>query len=714
MPSKIGSLPNVTDLPGENDASTRYLTIITRWIRYAMSEGVYAPWPGRPDCGHFLGGLHWYGNETALPLLTIAVATSSPDFDEKLAGCSRDELRANARCALRYLCFTHDTGPADCVRPEKGWNDRPPGNTKWGERGAGFFPESQCGTTVAPMVLAAAFLQDVLDDEDRAMLRVVASDYVARFGQMEPKSGVYYNSQIEENAWTALGLVGSLMLLTDLPDWDELWQSAKRWAFRSCVTPHDIADPTPFDESGTVAQWTGECCTVLFDGTVENHGIVHPFYASASIALTGLAESAARVYGHQVPPHFHWGRDRIYKVFKTWCDDVGIAHAVQGMDWPYVFLASTSSVHALAAVYLNDPDAALLHERTLAQLERSSEAHGGRCVPEEVSRHCRDQQDCMIMRELAIWSAANAYLALRLAGPGPEPTPSEQFTQSVRGVHVYPHGSTVVHVHDRGRSSFSWRNSTMALPCTREGTKLVGRARGTLLATVSVRDKAATCDQVAFRIRPEHDSVSALLIEDLAQGSVRRQVYFASLPNGKSFVHERLFALQDITIDHARQGYVSIMNDGLFAEHPDLRGHRRVYWEGGDAQFEGYASDSAEDDVTQSLEATRWVNVDDKLGFVFETSGDAVYINRHRFKVWRAIEDDLILSLHDAPRDVATGEEVAAMTVLCCPEQTHGDTRAEAFDVSQDDHGTYTAEVDGFTCTWSFNDPVFAKLAAGD
>jgi hypothetical protein len=709
MSSAPTGLLNTIDLPGENDLSSRYLAIIMRWIRYVMTEGIYNPWPGRPDCGHFLGGLHWYGNETALSLLTLAAAASSPDFDEDLAGCSRDEARTMARNALRYLCFTHDTGPADCVRPAKGWNDRPEGSTKWGERGKGFFAESQCGTSVAPMVIGAALLGDVVDEEDWAMLRTVAADYVDRFGRMEPKSGVFYNSQIEENAWTALGLTGSLMCLPGLPDWDVLWQNTKRWTFRACVTPHDIADPTPFDD-GTVGDWTGECCTVLLDSTVENHGIVHPFYASASIFLTGLAETAVRLFGHAVPPHFHWGRHGIYRAYKTWADDTGIAHAVQGMDWPYVFLPVTCSVHALAAAYMRDPDASLIHQRALTQLERSSEAHGGRCVPAEVSRYCHGPQDRMIMRELAIWCATNAYLALRLAESVPDPTPKARFRQSIHGVHMYPHGGTVVHVHDKGRTSFSWRNVTMAMPCTNEGAKLIGRARGTLLATVSVPGKAATRQQVAFRVRPEHDSVAALLIEDLAEGSVRRHIHFASLPNGKSLIHERLVALQNITVNHVRQGYVSIMNDGLFADHADLRGRRRIFWEGNGALFEGYASDSEDDDITQPLDNTRWVNVDDKIGFVFDTSGDAVYINRHKFHVWRAIEDDLVLSLHETPRDIASGEAIASMTVLCCPEQPHEETRAETLNVSQTPDGAYTAQIDGHTCTWSFNDPVFAKL----
>ncbi len=102
----------------ENDVSRRYLRLIESWIPVGLEY--YAPWPERPDCGHFFGGCHWYGSETAGPALTFALAASSPEYDETATGTSRAELRRIARDAVRYLCFTHDTGPPECVRPAVG------------------------------------------------------------------------------------------------------------------------------------------------------------------------------------------------------------------------------------------------------------------------------------------------------------------------------------------------------------------------------------------------------------------------------------------------------------------------------------------------------------------------------------------------------------------------------------------------------------------
>ena len=199
----------------ENDMSRRYLQVLMRWVPVALQA--FNIWPERPHCGHFFGGVYWYGLETAGPSATLALVASSPEFDPALVGCSALELRQVALQGLRYLCLTHDTGPAECVRPLHSWGRPEPAGTKWGERGQGFFPESQCGVTLAYLALTAALLRDMLGDEERAMLAAIATDYLARFGAMAPRSGVYYDTQCEENGWTALGLVASLLLLAPTP-----------------------------------------------------------------------------------------------------------------------------------------------------------------------------------------------------------------------------------------------------------------------------------------------------------------------------------------------------------------------------------------------------------------------------------------------------------------------------------------------------------------
>ena len=118
----------------------------------------FEDWPERPNCGHFFGGAHWYGSDTASPIFVFAALANSPEYDSKRTGCSKEVLRELALKGIRYLCFTHDTGPAECIRPQKSLGNPRTWGTKWGERGRGFFPESQCGTNVADIALTALLL----------------------------------------------------------------------------------------------------------------------------------------------------------------------------------------------------------------------------------------------------------------------------------------------------------------------------------------------------------------------------------------------------------------------------------------------------------------------------------------------------------------------------------------------------------------------------
>src|SRR5688500_813674 len=92
----------------ENEVSRRYLRLLE--ARIPVGVEYFAAWPERPNCGHFFGGCHWYGSETVGPALTFTLAATSPEYDEGATGVTRGELRRMARDAVRYLCFTHDTG----------------------------------------------------------------------------------------------------------------------------------------------------------------------------------------------------------------------------------------------------------------------------------------------------------------------------------------------------------------------------------------------------------------------------------------------------------------------------------------------------------------------------------------------------------------------------------------------------------------------------
>ena len=53
---------NTIALPqGENAMSRRYLQVLMRWVPVALQA--FNVWPEQPHCGHFFGGVFWYGLE---------------------------------------------------------------------------------------------------------------------------------------------------------------------------------------------------------------------------------------------------------------------------------------------------------------------------------------------------------------------------------------------------------------------------------------------------------------------------------------------------------------------------------------------------------------------------------------------------------------------------------------------------------------------------
>lgn len=697
--------------------SRRYLRLMHQWVPVALSY--YNEWPVRRDCGHFLGGVYWYGLETVAPIFTFALLASSPEYDAQAATVSADDLRQIARKGLRYLLFTHDTGPADCIRPQESWGRPEPAGTKWGERGQGFFRESQCGGTIASMAVTAALLDDLLGDEERSMLAAIAADYLSRFGEMPPRSGVYYDTQTEENAWTARGLAACTLLLAGHPREAEWQERAAHWMFQTTSRPQDTYNYAEFADGKTVRELTGRTYTTLPDGTAENHGFVHPNYMMSAINISGAIATMLRLFGRPLPPHLFWRRQDTYNVLKPWADETGAFHSVQGMDWPYFAYPGHCAVHATANVYLHDPDAALLELDALATIEQSAAAHNGRMVPEDVAAHCHTVQDPALMREQIAASLAQAYLIHRLEGVGEPPPAREEFEARVAGIYHYPHGGALVHRHANGLTSLAWRNRTMLVPTPRAGSKIIGPAEGSMLATIEVEGEPESTDEVVFRLREGADRAAVMLVQDLAQRSVRRHLFVAMLPGGSCLTVERLTARRPVTVRRLQQGFLSVINDGYFGDTPDRRGRRTLYWAEGEHIFTGYPTPSADDDEVQDLSGTHWVNVDDRFGVIFRGDGRRFYLNRRYFAVWHAIKDDLVLSLHDEPASFEAGAEIGNFVCLWRPEQAHQATAAETLHIHDTPAELCAVTVDGFLCTANFSAdeqtvPVSIDMAAGD
>ncbi len=663
--------PEAIRIPAtENELSRRYLRLCEKWIPIGM--GSFKDWPGRPNCGHFFGGVYWYGLETAGPAAMMAIVSTSPEYDEAATGFSRTRLREAAIKGLRYLCFTHDTGPADCVRPKESLGRPEPADTKWGERGKGFFPESQCSGTIHNLNLIAALLPDLVDAETGRMLAAINIDYMERFGAMPPASGVYHNTQMEENGWTSSGLASAFLLLPRHPQAKAWAEHAARWMFATVTMPQDSYNQAPVADGKTAAELCNRVYTTLPDGLAENHGIVHPSYLGSGVSYMGTIALQYAVFGQTPPPHLFWNRRQIYDRLKETSDSLGFAHRVQGMDWPY-FSVGNATLHAVANLFLHDREAAYLERVGLEWVEKVQTINRGRIQDPEVAEICATQQDPVAVTEYGGSGFAFPYLLHRVFGPGETPCSGGEFLAATKGVRYYPHAGVLFHKHDRGQVSLSWRNQTMVMPLSADGLELIGSARGSMLASLAVRDRAASEETVGLRVANGSDRASAVLNQHLAQGSVARRVFFASLPDGRTVVVERLFAREEVTVESLRQGYLHIVNEKFACAGEDGRARRTLYFPGGEKTFFGFPSRNPEDDITLALDHPDWVNIDDRMSIYFRGSGATRYTNRHYFKVWHAVADDLELSVLDGSRTYPKDALIAELTSLIVPGQKHGE-----------------------------------------
>jgi len=259
-------------------------------------------------------------------------------------------------------------------------------------------------------------------------------------------------------------------------------------------------------------------------------------------------------------------------------------------------------------------------------------------------------------------------------GPGEAPCSREEFLAHTKGVRYYPHSGVLFHKHDKGQVSLSWRNQTMVMPLTNDGLELIGSARGSMLASIVVRDHPASEENVGLRVNNGSDRATAVVSQRLAQGSVARKVFFASLPDGNTLLVERLHAREPITVESLQQGYLHVVNEKFACAGADGRARRTLYYPGGEKMFFGFPSRNPDDDIVLPLDHPAWVNIDDRMSLFFRGSGATRYTNRHFFKVWHAVADDLELSLQESPRSFAKDALVGELTTLICPGQKHGET----------------------------------------
>ncbi|RAV23004.1 hypothetical protein [Paenibacillus contaminans] len=665
-----------------SETAERFYGVLQRWIPFAVRQ--YGTWNGRPNCGHFFGGTFWYQADTAHTAAVLAIVAKLGDYNEAAAGVSKESLNHMAVSAIRYMGFTHDTGPEDCVRAE-GVLPYTSGK-KWGGQGDNFFMASQNGRSVAAMAVAAWLLWDELDIETKLLVQNVTASYADRWCDDEPRNGVYYDTQCEENAWTSAGISAAMALFPDHPH-QEAWQRGfAAWAINSVTTYQDrLADP-----SGLIDTPHGNLVkTVTFhpDFTSENHAFVHPSYFCAGTNLRAIHAVFAFMGQTAVMPEAVHNNVPLYeRTVKVWAQFDGLAVPVQGQDWWYNRQHERQLTHTILNVLHGNADAARYAVEALDMIEKLQLSNSKGALLEENGEECViNREHAQFAKDLEHGSAydiAVSYLLHAFGGPGTAPSEKSEMAERMAGVYVYPHGGSIVHRTSDTFTSFTWRNNVMALSLPQKSVWNVTPLYASFTGTVDMEGgsgrQGLTNEHIVRyveqeRITPYEQGFGAVVTIPRGGGELMQDVAFVALPDGGSVYAERFRVTKACRLQNWRTGLIGIRNE-RYEKLPELApGRRTLYTPDGEETFEGFYG-RGEPDRIHSFGRPAYINVDHEIGYLLFGSSGVRYVNRHVYPKWKGVED--ILVLNDRGEALFDGPAVLEPTVIAAlPNRTAEQTK---------------------------------------
>ncbi|TNJ60023.1 hypothetical protein FE784_36685 [Paenibacillus hemerocallicola] len=670
----------------ENELTAKCYAMLLRWIPFADSR--YEEWERMPECGYFFGGSSWYGVDTARSITVYAALSVLGSYDERIAGCSRERLMRRAISGIRYLAFTHDSGPEHLVRV-KGSNPYC-SERKWGGQGDSYFMATQTGYSVYSIALASWLLWERLDEETRSLVRNVLFHYADRWCDAEPRDGVYGDTQAEENSWVAQGVAAAADMFPDHPRSGHWRRRFRKWAANSVTVSRDRyrADfqahterthgvPVPFISTSTLHP----------DYTTENHGFVHPTYLALGINQRASHALFSLMSGTPAEPFALMNNGELYdRVIKKCCQSDGFMIPVQGQDWWYNRQHELAHAHAVLNVLHGNRDAARFERLALKRIGQIQSGNANGCFLEREGKACVIREGTQTVEDFENWAAQDVlhvYLLHAFGGPGVEPSDETEMSERLSGVSLFPYGGFVVRRTRNAFASFSWRNNIMGVCLGKDGIWLTTPVHASMTGTIRIAghdgmagwsNEDVVRDAEHASLEPRADGFGATVLIRRGGGELEQDAAFVALPDGRCVYAERLRAIRDCTIDDCRTGIVGVRND----KYPDVpesaEGTRALLLPGMLLTFEGFAGDASDEE--QRLPAFPYVNVDDKMGYVLFGSGGIRYINKHRYKRWKGVENTL--ALNDAGRmSLKAGEARPCFAVVALPNRTMEQT-AEA------------------------------------
>ncbi len=668
--------------------------IISNWACFALDY--YKDWDKKTNCGHFFGGCYNYGVETSFTMSIFAVLTQIGEYDEIKIGKPKNEIIEMVIKSIRYLCYTHFTGPSDCVR-EKSRNPRTSG-TKWGSYGDNFFMSSQTGVSVSMLGLSAWLLWEHLDDETKEMVHKLVTFYADKYSEMEPGSGTYNDTQCEENAWTSLGIAAALYMFPNHPN-NEVWTDGYiRWSLNAVTTYKDKLeneyDKVSYKSRGGFKynDKTYGISSVTFhpDFTTENHGYVHPDYMGAGITLKVSSVIFPLIAGLKPIDSIFFNCENLFnKVLKPWCGFDGNPIPVQGQDWVYHRHHNKLFMHSVMNVLFNDSEAARFERNCIDIIVGRQNSNDRGCLLEENGELLEvtpGKQSAFDMEYSSVRTLLLTYLLHAFKGDGQEAVPQDELMRSLKGTYMYPYGGVYIHRTEKSFSSFTTRCSIMGLnipvnglwDITTDFQSFTGIIREKETDDTYFNNKKINWNDIGIEcirknVSEYNEGFSIITEVPRANGGISQMSSFSALEDGRVVYVEKLKAKRDISLDSADTGKISIGNES-FSELPELaKGFKDIYFNDKPERFYGNYDG---ENIKVAYNNIKHVNVDNKTGYLIYGSNNIEYTNQHKYPKWKGLEDTLILNKRDA-FFMKADEETGIFTFVALPNINNSEMQKE-------------------------------------
>jgi len=663
----------------------RIYTMLLKSLRFSNNR--FSNWDNRPNCGYYFSGCQWYNSDQNRMAAYTAFMSCFGEYDEDLAGISRDELRERAIKVIRYSCFTHDTGPEDCVRVN-GANKLQSG-TKWGGNmisaqghRARFFQGTQVGVGMVDFLFSVWALWEYLDEETRQMAYNVVADYAERWYDYEPRDGVYHDTQAEENAWTACGIYAISVVFGNDPRSEKWRAGALQWMIDSASVPTDRLSEEKLSNGKTFAQSIGHI-TLHPDFSTENHAILHPDYLAAPVLFRSVMLMFAVLTGDNEPDGIRHNWRKIYDNMLLICaaEDGGVI-PIQSQDWWYFKMYEFMLTHTATRIFFEDAYAANLEMKCIDSLEKAQLGNPMGTFLDKNPDECMVDSNPLNYQTLAdsepsvcayLWKV---YLMHMASGSGVLPVDDAEYEEKVSTVHKFPFGGSVLKRLPDTFSTCAFRNSAMAFvlpkdstwtitapPCSTFGEMIFengcpenpGLSNQTIIRTV---EKAAVFDN--------KNSYGVRMSIDRGVGRIKQDVTFVTLQDGNVVYFQRVRALKDCKIKGFTSGLVGVRNEHFEFLPQYAKGYRTLNINDDTSlRMDGYLG---EKDNIFEFSNVRYAALDDKMLYLIHNSNGVKYINHHYYPKWKGIEDFLVLNSYDRLQ-LNKGEELPLFAMAFLPNK---------------------------------------------